>query len=304
MLGVPRSGSSQSLGAISAAVVGVHAAPESEGGYTNSSNGDTAGTGSSGEEDHLGGNGSVHAPSVDSDQQWRGNSFQFKVRGKVLNPGGEDTHLLSLKLRILDREGICRTVEFPYNMEEDSAYSVATEMVEDLDLSPEDVDNIALKITREVEALARDNTGELPMPSSGRNSPPTEARPARSSGESHSGGSSALDIPPEMEADLEREMEELRLQQRQEEEDLRRAHVTAQERLRAAHGRRLEQCRADQLHAAIVTECTSGPKASTGLPMHERISQMESLALDGLRSGKGKAAVPPSGKLVLQGNSR
>ena len=225
-----------------------------------------------------------------------------------MNPGGEDTHLLSLKLRILDREGICRTVEFPYNMEEDSAYSVANEMVEDLELSPEDVDNIALKITREVEALARDNGDDASAERGGMLTPTgveaamaaASSRPACSSGDSHSDGLSGGGASREgLEAELEREMEELLQAHRQEEQDLRRSHVVALERLRAAHGRRIEQSRAAQLHAATVSECTS---KSSG--MHERISQMESLALDGLRNGKGKAVAATSGKLVLQGNGR
>jgi serine/threonine protein kinase len=262
---------------------------------------------SSGEEDLPRSRPAGEEPPPSS---WGGekNSFQFKVRGKVLNPGGEDTHLLSLKLRILDREGICRTVEFPYNMEEDSAYSVANEMVEDLDLSPEDVDNIALKITREVEALARDNGDDASAERGGMLTPTgveaataaAPSRPARSSGDSHSDGFSGGGASREgLEAELEREMEELLQAHRQEEQDLRRSHVVALERLRAAHGRRIEQSRADQLHAATVSECTS---KSNG--MHERISQMESLALDGLRNGKGKAAAATSGKLVLQGNGR
>jgi len=295
---LPRSGSSQSL-------QNLQNPPASASASASAST-------SSGEEDlpRRRPAGEEPAPS------WGGekNSFQFKVRGKVLNPGGEDTHLLSLKLRILDREGICRTVEFPYNMEEDSAYSVANEMVEDLDLSPEDVDNIALKITREVEALARDNDdgagaergGLLDTPSGVEAAPAVApSRTARSSGESRRGGESHSDGHSEggasegLEAELEREMEELLQTHRQEEQDLRRTHVAALERLRAAHGRRLEQSRADQLHAATVSECTS---KSNG--MKERISQMESLALDGLRNGKGKAAPATSGKLVLQGNGR
>ena len=299
--GLPRSGSAQNL-----AQVGRGYANGSDGGYAHSSvsnGGSGTGTsGSSGEEESLGGASGSHAPSVDGEQQWRGNSFQFKVRGKVINPGGEDTHLLSLKLRILDRDGICRTVEFPYNMEEDSAYSVANEMVEDLDLSPEDVDNIALKITHEVEALARDNTGELPALAAGRTSPPAEAagRTARSSADSMS-HDSARDVPREMEVEFEREVEQLLMHQRKEEEDLRRAHHAALERLRADHGRRIEQCRAEQLHAAIVSECTLGPKTAN---MQARISQMESLALDGLRTGKGKKCNVPASAKAPHSNGR
>tara|TARA_B100001094_G_C18028285_1_gene718751 strand:+ start:50 stop:397 length:348 start_codon:yes stop_codon:yes gene_type:complete len=109
---------------------------------------------------------------------------------------------------------------------------------------------------------------------------------------------SARDVPREMEAEFGREMEQLLMYQQREEEDLRRAHQAALEQLRADHGRRIEQCLADQLHAAIVSECTSGPKTAN---MQERISQMESLALDGLRTGKGKSIVPAK---VPQSNGR
>ena len=76
--------------------------------------------------------------------------FQVKVKGKKVE--GD----LVLKLRIVDAEGGSRKVEFKYDVEADSAESVAREMVDVLNLAPEDAGLIAAKIDNEVENILGD----------------------------------------------------------------------------------------------------------------------------------------------------
>ncbi|KAG5381818.1 hypothetical protein IGI04_033288 [Brassica rapa subsp. trilocularis] len=60
---------------------------------------------------------------------------------------------LFLRLRIADKEGIVRNIYFPFDMETDTAVSVAREMVEELEMDDCDVTNIADMIDGEIASL-------------------------------------------------------------------------------------------------------------------------------------------------------
>ncbi|GJP57305.1 hypothetical protein CLOM_g16329 [Closterium sp. NIES-68] len=80
-------------------------------------------------------------------------SRDFKVKGKLVE---DDDHTVFLRLRIVDSEGLVRNIHFPFNMEEDTAFSVASEMVEELALSDQDVTSIAEMIDAEIMKLVPD----------------------------------------------------------------------------------------------------------------------------------------------------
>ncbi|KAF9621269.1 hypothetical protein IFM89_018486 [Coptis chinensis] len=61
-----------------------------------------------------------------------------------------------LRLRIADREGRIRNIYFPFDIETDTALSVATEMVAELDITDQDVTNIADMIDGEIASLVPD----------------------------------------------------------------------------------------------------------------------------------------------------
>ncbi|KAJ8760726.1 hypothetical protein K2173_017813 [Erythroxylum novogranatense] len=58
-----------------------------------------------------------------------------------------------LRLRIADREGRIRNIYFPFDIETDTALSVATEMVAELDITDQDVTKIADMIDGEIASL-------------------------------------------------------------------------------------------------------------------------------------------------------
>jgi hypothetical protein len=72
----------------------------------------------------------------------------FRVKGKR---GDDDT--IYLRLRIADHDGHSRNIHFPFDIEMDTAMSVASEMVAELDLSDQDVTTIAEMIDVEILAL-------------------------------------------------------------------------------------------------------------------------------------------------------
>jgi hypothetical protein len=78
----------------------------------------------------------------------RRSSRDFRVKGKR---GDDDT--IFLRLRIADHDGHSRNIHFPFNVETDTAMSVASEMVAELDLSDQDVTTIAEMIDVEILAL-------------------------------------------------------------------------------------------------------------------------------------------------------
>ncbi|RDY07726.1 Serine/threonine-protein kinase WNK1, partial [Mucuna pruriens] len=58
-----------------------------------------------------------------------------------------------LRLRIADKEGRIRNIYFPFDIETDTALSVANEMVAELDLTDQDVTNLANMIDNEISTL-------------------------------------------------------------------------------------------------------------------------------------------------------
>jgi len=61
-----------------------------------------------------------------------------------------DVGKLSFQLRFVEPEGSCKTIEFAFDLEEDTADAIAAEMMEDLALSAAEASSIASLITREL----------------------------------------------------------------------------------------------------------------------------------------------------------
>lgn len=78
-------------------------------------------------------------------------NMDFTVKGKKRE---DDT--IFLRLRIADTEGRIRNIYFPFDVEADTAMSVASEMVAELDLADQDVTKIAEMIDEEILALVPD----------------------------------------------------------------------------------------------------------------------------------------------------
>ncbi|XP_048329934.1 probable serine/threonine-protein kinase WNK3 isoform X1 [Ziziphus jujuba] len=62
----------------------------------------------------------------------------------------KDVNTIFLKLRIADSSGHVRNIHFPFDIEADTAIAVASEMVEELDLTDQDVSTIAEMIDSEI----------------------------------------------------------------------------------------------------------------------------------------------------------
>ncbi|GLT90524.1 hypothetical protein SLE2022_084510 [Rubroshorea leprosula] len=75
-------------------------------------------------------------------------SLDISIKGKKQNDGS-----IFLRLRIADKEGHVRNVYFPFDIETDTALSVATEMVAELDITDQDVTKIADMIDGEIASL-------------------------------------------------------------------------------------------------------------------------------------------------------
>ncbi|KAJ6358820.1 hypothetical protein OIU76_000536 [Salix suchowensis] len=71
----------------------------------------------------------------------------FTVQGQR-----KDSNTIFLKLRIADSTGHIRNIHFPFDVEVDTAIAVASEMVEELDLSDQDVSTIAVMIDSEIQS--------------------------------------------------------------------------------------------------------------------------------------------------------
>lgn len=88
-------------------------------------------------------------------------SRDFTVQGQR-----KDNNTIFLKLRIDSSDNI-RNIHFPFNIEEDTSTSVASEMVEELDLTDQDVSVLAAMIDSEIQSHIPDWTvRELPRNSS------------------------------------------------------------------------------------------------------------------------------------------
>ncbi|KAG4913997.1 hypothetical protein AAZX31_19G228200 [Glycine max] len=72
----------------------------------------------------------------------------ISIRGKRKDDGG-----IFLRLRIADKEGHIRNIYFPFDTETDTALSVATEMVAELDITDQDVTSISDMIDGEIASL-------------------------------------------------------------------------------------------------------------------------------------------------------
>ncbi|KAJ7945808.1 putative Kinase [Quillaja saponaria] len=71
----------------------------------------------------------------------------FTVQGQR-----KDINTIFLKLRISDSSGQFRNIHFPFDIEEDTAIAVASEMVQELDLTDQDVSTIAAMIDSEIRS--------------------------------------------------------------------------------------------------------------------------------------------------------
>ncbi|KAH7665684.1 Non-specific serine/threonine protein kinase protein [Dioscorea alata] len=78
-------------------------------------------------------------------------NVDITIMGKRRDDGG-----IFLRLRITDKEGRVRNIYFPFDVEVDTALSVATEMVAELDITDYDVTRIAEMIDGEVSSLVPD----------------------------------------------------------------------------------------------------------------------------------------------------
>lgn len=66
------------------------------------------------------------------------NGKEFKLKGKI-----KDNNKISVHFRIADQEGPARNIHFHFYIDSDTALGVASEMIEQLDLSDQDVTEIA-----------------------------------------------------------------------------------------------------------------------------------------------------------------
>ncbi|XP_068667381.1 probable serine/threonine-protein kinase WNK3 [Aristolochia californica] len=74
-------------------------------------------------------------------------------RGFIVKGQRKDINTIFLKLRIVDSTGHLRNIHFPFDIGADTAISVASEMVAELDLTDQDVTTIACMIDSEIQAL-------------------------------------------------------------------------------------------------------------------------------------------------------
>ncbi|KAK3439876.1 hypothetical protein EUGRSUZ_B00215 [Eucalyptus grandis] len=84
-------------------------------------------------------------------------SRDFTVQGQR-----KDVNTIFLKLRIADSAGHFRNIHFPFDIEVDTATAVASEMVEELDLTDQDVSAIAAMINHEIRSHIPDWTPAEP----------------------------------------------------------------------------------------------------------------------------------------------
>lgn len=84
-------------------------------------------------------------------------------RGFTVKGQRKDDNTVFLRLRIADSEGHVRNIHFPFDIDADTAMSVASEMVTELDLSDQDVTNIAAMIDTEIQALVPEWQPAIPF---------------------------------------------------------------------------------------------------------------------------------------------
>ncbi|ERN13846.1 probable serine/threonine-protein kinase WNK3 [Amborella trichopoda] len=110
----------------------------------------TTGSSSHSDMSHAGNNGNG-GPSSDTEEDPTGASRDFTVKGQR-----KDINTIFLSLRITDSKGHVRNIHFPFDIEADTAISVASEMVTELDLTDQDVTTIAAMIDLEIQAHVPD----------------------------------------------------------------------------------------------------------------------------------------------------
>ncbi|OMO51970.1 hypothetical protein CCACVL1_29467 [Corchorus capsularis] len=117
------------------------------------------------EDDSVGRSLRPKTPSSDnsSDQtDFRRSTLQFETSVDVKVHGQrKDLNTIFLKLRISDSTGHIRNIHFPFDIEADTATSVAGEMVEELDLTDQDVPTICEMIENEIRSHMPDWTAEV-----------------------------------------------------------------------------------------------------------------------------------------------
>ncbi|CAN8260421.1 unnamed protein product [Cochlearia groenlandica] len=84
----------------------------------------------------------------DQEEEKRTDNVDITIKGKRRDDGG-----LFLRIRITDKEGRVRNIYFPFDIETDTALSVATEMVAELDMDDHGVTKIANMIDSEIYSL-------------------------------------------------------------------------------------------------------------------------------------------------------
>ncbi|KAK2974650.1 hypothetical protein RJ640_030258, partial [Escallonia rubra] len=104
---------------------------------------------------------SHHADSdADADQFENGetpkNSIPEGSRDFTVEGQRKDLNTIFLKLRIADSTGHIRNIHFPFDIEADTSTAVASEMVEELDLTDQDVSTIAAMIDTEIRSYIPD----------------------------------------------------------------------------------------------------------------------------------------------------
>ncbi|KAF3673370.1 putative serine/threonine-protein kinase WNK1 [Capsicum annuum] len=121
------------------------------------------------------GNGTYNDYGFDDVNEWASDPNEYEQTGIELFEYNDDEHdehsadlditikgkrredgSIFLRLRIADKEGRIRNIYFPFDVEYDTALTVATEMVSELDITDQDVTKIADMIDGEISKLEPD----------------------------------------------------------------------------------------------------------------------------------------------------
>ncbi|CAJ1974941.1 unnamed protein product [Sphenostylis stenocarpa] len=117
---------------------------------------ETVGRSSRSQTHHSGNISQNQALAVDTSLEA---SREFTVEGQR-----RDNNTIFLKLRIADSSGHIRNIHFPFDIEADTSTSVASEMVEELELTDQDVTTIARMIDSEIRYhIPNWNVSEIPV---------------------------------------------------------------------------------------------------------------------------------------------
>ncbi|KAA8536961.1 hypothetical protein F0562_029439 [Nyssa sinensis] len=108
-------------------------------------------------------NGYSNGVTFEAQNGWEYHSTEIEQSGIELFEHNDDEHdehpinvedgSIFLRLRIADTEGRIRNIQFPFDIETDTALSVATEMAAELDMTDQDVTKIADMIDGEIASL-------------------------------------------------------------------------------------------------------------------------------------------------------